>query len=122
MRGVAPDAFLINLRVLTAEGWGTVASLVDAIDWAIDHKAQYNIRVINVSAGAPALQACQDDPACGAVQRCGRGGNRCRGGGGKQRAGGGWTAQICGAINRSGIAPEAITVGAVDTHGTPRAI
>ena len=118
VQGVAPDAFLINVRVLTAEGWGTVASLIDAIDWVIDHKAQYNIRVINISAGAPALQACQDDPACGAVQRAWAAGIvvvAAVGNNGLAADG----RKIYGAVNRFGIAPEAITCGAIDTHGTP---
>ena len=30
--------------------------MIQAIDWAIDHKNQYHIGVINLSLGAPVLQ------------------------------------------------------------------
>ena len=38
-RGVAPGAYLVNLRVLDNNGEGTASDVIDAIDWAIDHRA-----------------------------------------------------------------------------------
>ncbi|MBI5493887.1 MAG: peptidase S8 [Deltaproteobacteria bacterium] len=45
--GVAPEASLMPLKVLTKQGWGTAADIAEAIRWAADHKAN----VINMSLG-----------------------------------------------------------------------
>jgi serine protease AprX len=62
-RGLAPNVKLVNLKVLDAQGRGTIA----AINWAIEVKATYNIRVINLSLGRPVTRACSQDPLCQAV-------------------------------------------------------
>src|SRR5262249_21346291 len=67
--GVAPGAWLINLRVLNEKGSGQASDVVEAIDWAIDHAQQYHIGVINLSLGTPVLQPYRDDPLCEAVER-----------------------------------------------------
>jgi serine protease AprX len=72
--GVAPGAHIINLKVLDENGAGTVADAVEAVDWAIAHKDQYNIRVINMSLGGPVLQGWRDDPLAQAVERAYRAG------------------------------------------------
>ncbi|MFO0500742.1 MAG: S8 family serine peptidase, partial [Acidobacteriota bacterium] len=46
--GVAPQANLINLRVLDKDGKGTDSAVIRAIDRAIQLKTQHNIRVINL--------------------------------------------------------------------------
>jgi serine protease AprX len=49
-RGVAPGANLIGLSA--GEGLHILyASVLQAVDWMIDHKAQYNIKVVNNSWG-----------------------------------------------------------------------
>src|SRR5215203_1449798 len=68
-RGVAPDAHLISLRVIGADGTGRASSVMDAIDWAIHNRKRFNIRVINLSLGGPAEQSYRDDPMCEAVER-----------------------------------------------------
>ena len=68
-RGVASGARIINLRVLGADGSGMASSVIDAIDWAIENRARYNIRVINLSLGTPVLQPYRDDPLCEATER-----------------------------------------------------
>ena len=73
-RGVAPGAYLLNLRVLGNDGSGTASDVIEAIDWSIDHRDDYNIRVINLSLGAPVLQPYRDDPVCAAVERAVRAG------------------------------------------------
>jgi subtilisin family serine protease len=47
-KGVAPDANLINLKVLAANGQGSDSAVIQAIDTAIALKSTYNIRVINL--------------------------------------------------------------------------
>jgi serine protease AprX len=68
-RGIASGAYLVNLRVLGADGSGDVSDVVDAIDWAVAHRHEYRISVINLSLGAPVLQPYRDDPLCEAVER-----------------------------------------------------
>ena len=60
--GVAPGAHLINLRVLNDEGWGHASTVIEAIDWAIEHKDQYGIRVLNLSLGTGVTESYRDDP------------------------------------------------------------
>ena len=66
---MAPGAHLINLRVLDDDGAGQVADVIEAIDWAIENRGQYNIRVINLSLGTPVTQSYRDDPLGQAVER-----------------------------------------------------
>lgn len=47
--GVAPGAALVVYKVLDSGGSGTMSDVIDAIDDVISHKAQYNIRVMNLS-------------------------------------------------------------------------
>ncbi len=75
-RGMAPGAHLINLRVLGADGSGKTSDALEAIDWAIDNKARYNIRVMNISLGHPVIEAGGDDPLVQAVEACGVRGHR----------------------------------------------
>src|SRR5205085_6110712 len=55
-RGIAPGAYLANLRVLGDDGSGDASDVIEAVDWVIDHREEYNIRVINPSLRAPVLQ------------------------------------------------------------------
>ena len=71
---MASGAYLINLRALGDDGSGTVSNVIEAIDWAIAHRREFNIRVINLSLGAPVLQPYRDDPLCEAVERAVRAG------------------------------------------------
>ena len=60
--------------MLGDDGSGVISSVIEAIDWAIEHQAQYRIGVINLSLGAPVLQPYRDDPMCEAVERAVRAG------------------------------------------------
>ena len=50
-RGIASGAYLVNLRVLGDDGAGMASDVIEAIDWSIEHKADYDIKVINMSIG-----------------------------------------------------------------------
>src|SRR5215471_2954058 len=116
-RGVAPGAYLVNLRVLNDAGEGTASSVIEAIDWAIDHRGSYNIRVINLSLGGPVLQPYRDDPVCEAVERAVRAGILVVAAAGNH----GQTADgrtIYGGITSPANSPYAMAVGALDTNGT----
>src|SRR3954471_14997535 len=47
--GIAPNADLINLRVLNSQGIGSTAQVLRALDWVAANRATYNIRVVNMS-------------------------------------------------------------------------
>jgi serine protease AprX len=115
--GIAPGARLVNLRALGDDGAGTVSTVVEAIDWAIDHRQELRIRVINLSLGAPVLQPYRDDPLCEAVERAVAAGIAVVASAGNQgRTADGKT--VLGSITSPGNSPYAITVGALDTQGT----
>src|SRR5690242_1607151 len=67
--GIAPGANLVNLRVLDSNGVGTVSGILSALDWIMANKALYNIRVVNMSLGTPAINSYRDDPICKAVRK-----------------------------------------------------
>ena len=103
--------------MLGDDGSGTVSSVVEAIDWAVEHRAQFNIRVINLSLGAPVLQPYRDDPLCEAVERATRAGIVVVASAGNL----GQTTDGRVVFKEStspGNDPYVLTVGAIDTHGT----
>ncbi len=66
-RGVAPNAKLINLRVLDAQGKGKTSWLLAALDWIKLNHQTYNIKVVNMSLGTPAIDAFLNDALCNKV-------------------------------------------------------
>jgi serine protease AprX len=117
-RGMAPGAHIVSLRVLDEKGRGYAADVTEAIDWAIDNKARYRIGVINLSLGGPVLQSWRDDPVAQAVERAYRAGIvvvAAAGNFGKDAQG----RSVYGGITSPGNSPYAITVGAINTMGTP---
>lgn len=68
-RGSAPEVNIINFRVLNTQGSGNESNVIAAIDEAIKLKAQYNIRVMNISLGRPVFESYTKDPLCRAVER-----------------------------------------------------
>jgi len=59
--GIAPGAQLVNIRVLGDDGSGLTSDVIAGIDWAIAHRAAYNIRVINLSLGHSVTEPCVRD-------------------------------------------------------------
>jgi len=51
-RGVAPGAALVGVKAMTSSGTGTTSTIISAIQWCIDRKATYNIRIMNMSFGS----------------------------------------------------------------------
>jgi len=116
-RGIAPGASLLNLRVLGDDGSGDESDVIEAIDWTVEHRREFNVRVINLSLGAPVLQPYRDDPLCEAVERAARAGITVVAAAGNY----GRTADgknVYGGITAPANSPFAIAVGAIDTHAT----
>jgi len=115
--GIAPNAKLINLRVLNGQGAGSVSNILSALDWVMTNRSTYNIRVVNMSLGMPAVQSYKFDPVCLTVRKLVDAGIvvvAAAGNNGKDNTG----RKIYGAIHSPGIEPSAITVGASNTLGT----
>jgi len=51
-KGIAPGAKLVGVKVLNANGSGSVSTIIAGVDWVIQHKDEYNISVINLSLGS----------------------------------------------------------------------
>jgi len=116
--GVAPEANIVSLKVLDADGRGYASDVIDAIDWAVANRQRFNIQVINLSLGAPVLQSWKDDPLDQAVERAYSAGIvvvAAAGNLGKDADG----HPMQGGITAPGNSPYAITVGTVNTKGTP---
>ncbi|MBI4485904.1 MAG: S8 family serine peptidase, partial [Acidobacteria bacterium] len=116
--GSAPDASLAVLKVLDANGQGTISNIIAALDWLLANHAQYNIRVVNMSVGAGVTESYWTDPLTLAAKRVVDAGVvvvAAAGNAGKNAAG----EPLYGAIAAPGNAPWVLTVGASTTSGTP---
>ena len=59
-KGMAPDSLLIPIKVLKNNGTGTSADIIRGIDWIMDNKDLYNIRIVNISIGTEVF-SCEDE-------------------------------------------------------------
>ncbi len=117
--GVAPNVSLINLRVLDQNGAGTDSGVIAAIQRAIALKSTYNIRVMNLSLGRPVFESFTLDPLCQAVEAAWNSGIVvvvAAGNYGRENSRG---TRGYGTIAAPGNDPYVITVGAMNTKGTP---
>src|SRR5437879_893009 len=111
--GIAPQANVVDVRVLGNTGSGRISSVIRGIEWVLAHRAIYNTRVINLSFGAPANLSYRVDPMSAAVEIAWRRGLvvvAAAGNGGPQRD----------TVVTPGIDPYVITVGATADRGTIR--
>jgi serine protease AprX len=110
--GSAPNANLISIKVANDEGQASTLDAIYGLQFAVDHKDQYNIRVINLSFRSTDAQSYKSDPLDAAAEQA-------------------WFAGITvvAAAGNMGDAhdavsyapgndPYVITVGAVDDQGT----
>jgi serine protease AprX len=111
-KGIAPEAMLVGVKVLDENGGGNVSNLLTGIEWCLDHLAELQINVMNLSLGTPAQESYHMDPLCRAttaawqkgITVCAAAGNQ----GPEQKT-----------IDSPGINPKIITVGNVDDRQTP---
>ena len=68
--GMAPDAQIVSLKVANALGQTTVAQVLVAISWVVQHQnTSMNIRVINLSYGTDTNTAYVMDPLAYAAEQ-----------------------------------------------------
>ena len=116
--GVAPEANLVGLRVLDAEGHGYISDVIAAIDYAIAVKGVYNIRVINLSVASGVFESYNTDALTLAARRAVNAGIVVVAAAGNVGAGPNGETQY-GGITSPGNAPWVLTVGAASHEGTP---
>jgi len=119
-RGAAPNANIINLRVLDENGAGTDSSVINAIGEAIALKSKYNIRVINLSLGRPIYESYTLDPLCQAVEKAWKAGIVVVVAAGNDGRNQNLNSEGYGTINSPGNDPYVLTVGAMNTNFTPQ--
>ena len=111
-KGIAPNANILDLRVLDQNGASSDSVVIAAIQKAVQLKNQYNVRVINLSVGRPMFESCTQDPLCQAVEAAWKSGIVVVVAAGNEGRNG------YGTVLSPGAAPHAITVGAMKTEDT----
>jgi serine protease AprX len=117
-QGMAPDVHLIGLKVLDQDGNGTTTHVIQAIEFAILHKEDLDIDVINLSLGHPIFESAASDPLVQAVEAAHAAGIVVVASAGNFGMNPDTNQAGYGGLTSPGNAPSAITVGAVDQHGT----
>ena len=111
-KGPAYKSALIGIKALDKYGSGSLSDIITGIDWCIQNKDKYNIKILNLSLGAKAQVSYTEDLLCEAVEKawddgivvCAAAGNE------------GPEYQT---ISSPGIDPKIITVGATEDKDTP---
>ena len=110
-RGIAPEANIIGVKVLDETGSGNTSDILAGLQWVIDNKERYNIKIVSMSLGSAADTSSRQDSlsigVASAVQH-----------GLTVVVSAGNSGPARQSITSPGIAPSAITVGAVDDNRT----
>ncbi len=111
MTGVAPGASLLAYKVLGPDGSGSVSNVIEAIDRSMDPNqdgdTSDHANIISMSLGGPGQSG---DPVCTAVENAVNAGI-------VVVVAAGNDGPAMGTVASPGLAPDAITVGAVDNSG-----
>lgn len=63
-KGVAPKAKLVGVKVLGKYGESNLSQVIQGIDWCIQNRDKYNIRIISLSLGSESQLSYLEDPLC----------------------------------------------------------
>ena len=66
--GVAPMVNIINVKVSNDDGSAMMANVVNGLQWVLEHKQQYNIRVVNLSLNSSTAESYNTSPLDAAVE------------------------------------------------------
>jgi serine protease AprX len=113
--GIAPNASLVDVRVLDGLGLGQVSDVLAGIDWVMAHRAAFNIRVMNLSLASSSTESYVTDPLCRAARRAVAAGITVVAAAGNF---GSSPYETYGSISCPGNDPTVITVGSANTHQT----
>ncbi len=109
--GIAPRANIVSVRVTNDKGVARKSTVIRGIQWAVQNRKAYGIRILNISLGAPATTSYTQDPLAAAVELAWHAGLVVVASAGN----GGPAAKT---ISTPGYDPFVVTVGAVDMNGT----
>jgi serine protease AprX len=111
-RSPAYESSLVGIKALDKYGSGNLSTIISAIEWCIENKDKYEIRIICMSLGSESVGSYKDDLLCQAVEYAWK-----------------WGIVVCAAagnegprnstISSPGIDPAIITVGASNDKSTP---
>ncbi|HZX47460.1 MAG TPA: S8 family peptidase [Clostridia bacterium] len=106
-KGPAPEAKLVGVKVLNKMGSGSLSTVIKGVEWCINNKDTYGIRVLNLSLGSDATLSYKNDPVCQAVEKAWKAGL-------VVCVAAGNSGPEVGTINSPGTHPDVITVGALN--------
>ena len=111
-KGVAPDANLVVVKVLDAQGLAHVLEIVRGIQWVVDNRKKYAIRILNLSFAQTPRWPYWEDPVNQAVMEAWKSGITVVAAAGNE-------GPDPETIGSPGNTPYIITVGAVTDSWTP---
>lgn len=110
-KGLAPKANIIGVKVMNKRGSGNTSDIVAGMQWILDNRERYNIRITSISLGSDPDLRESEDPLVKAVNALWDAGivvvAAAGNSGPKQRT-----------ITSPGISKKIITIGSSDDHGT----
>jgi serine protease AprX len=112
LKGVAPAANIVNVRVINQHGKATASSIIRGIQWVVENHDTYNIRVMNLSLGGTPSISYKNDLLAAAVEMAWKAGIVVVTAAGNHGPG-------SSSISTPGHDPFNIAVGAIDDKGTP---
>ena len=68
-RGIAPEADVVLVK-LAKTGRITEQNIQDGLEWVLEHREEYNIRIVNISAGGDEETSYLHDPLSQIVEEC----------------------------------------------------
>src|SRR5437868_165371 len=66
--GMAPQANIVDVRVIDSSGSSNISTVLRGLQWVLANRAAYNIRVVNLSLGAPPATSYTLDPLATAAE------------------------------------------------------
>jgi serine protease AprX len=115
--GAAPTAGIVSLDVMDDQGMARTSDVIAATQWVLRNRRQYDIRVANFSLHSASPSSFRWDPLDKAVEKLWLSGVVVVAASGNQGQGGQATPMAYAPAND----PFAITVGALDLHGSTNA-
>ena len=67
--GIAPEADLLSVKVAGRNGSARAGDAIEALQWVVDNKDRYDIRVVNISLNSAIADSYLRDPLSAAVEQ-----------------------------------------------------